>query len=150
MLIEPATLEDISYLCHLQRLEARGADGLGFVPRTAYEDTINQARGGQILVATENEDRVGFIYSAANFAGVTKIYQVAVQDAARRLEMGTALVDAVTDVNGWLLSLRCWENLPAIQFWQDLGFTVGGVDRTPNKRKSPVIRFHKVIGGLWV
>jgi len=101
-------------------------------------------------VATENEDRVGFIYSAANFAGVTKIYQVAVQDDARRLEIGTALVDAVTDVNGWLLSLRCRENLPAIQFWQDLGFTVGGVDRTPNKRKSPVIRFHKVIGGLWV
>ena len=150
MLIEPATLEDISYLCHLQRLEARGADGLGFVPRTAYEDTINQARGGQILVATENEDRVGFIYSAANSAGVTKIYQVAVQDDARRLEIGTALVDSVTDVNGWLLSLRCRENLPAIQFWQDLGFTVGGVDRTPNKRKSPVIRFHKVIGGLWV
>ena len=147
--IVKATLGDIGYICGLQRIEARGADSLGFIPRGAYEDEVEGRRSGDVLVGVENGDLVGFIYATHNVAGVTRVQQVAVQDDARRLEIGTQLVDAVTGENDWLLSLRCRENLPAVEFWRNLGFEVQGVDRPPTKRKQGVVRFQKVVGGLW-
>ena len=147
--IAQATLADVDYVCHLQRIEANSLDSIGFVPRMGYEKEIDGRRHGSILVARENGDEVGFIYATHNRSGITKIQQIAVQDDARRLEIGTVLVDAVTNPNDWLMTLRCRENLPSANFWRELGFMVNGTDRTPTKRKQGVLQFQKVIGGLW-
>lgn len=145
--MELATLADVDYLCHLQRIEANREDSIGFIPRLGYEREVMR---GNILIARENGDSVGFIYATHNRAGVTRIQQLAVQDDARRLEIGTQLVTAVTKANDWLISLRCRANLPAVTFWEELMFKVTSVDATPTKRKQPVLRFQKVVGGLWI
>jgi GNAT superfamily N-acetyltransferase len=142
-----ATPEDIEYICHLQRIEANGLDSVGFLPKMAFEREIDA--GGRILIGRENGDEVGYIYATRNRHGVTKIQQVLVQDDARRLEIGSTLVDAVTSPNDWLLSLRCRENLPAVQFWKDMGFQIMELDTSPKRRGFGVYRFQKVIGGLW-
>ena len=147
--ITPATLEDIDYICHLQRIEANRQDSIGFLPRIAYEKEIINRGHGLLLIGRENDDEVGFIYATRNTSGITRIQQVSVQDDARRLEIGTVLVDAVTDPNDWLMTLRCRENLPSVGFWKDLGFTVESIDETPTVRKQRVLGFQKVIGGLW-
>jgi len=148
--IQVASLRDVKYMCHLQRVEANREDSIGFIPRVCYEDEIEGRRHGALLVARENGDEVGFIYATRNRAGVTHIQQVAVQDDARRLEIGTELVDAVVRPTDWLLSLRCRETLPAVEFWRNLGFTLESIDTTPTKRKAHVLRFSKVTGGLWL
>ena len=144
--IASATSKDVAYICHLQRIEANGLDSVGFLPRVAFEREI--AANGLILISRENDDEVGYIYATRNRHGVTRIQQVVVQDDARRLEIGSALVDAVTAPHDWLLSLRCRENLPAVQFWKDRGFQVVAIDSTPTRRGVGVYRFQKVIGGL--
>ena len=146
--ITSATSQDIDYICHLQRIEANGLDSVGFLPRVAFEREI--AKGGRILIGRENEDEVGYIYATQNHHGITKIQQVVVQDDARRLEIGSKFVDAVTSPHDWLLSLRCRENLPAVQFWKDMGFEVVELDTTPKRRGFGVYRFQKIIGGLWM
>ena len=149
MEISKATLADVDYMCHLQRIEANREDSIGFVPRMGYEKEIDGRRHGLILIGRENDDEIGFIYATRNTAGVTTIQQVAVQDDARRLEIGTALVGAVPRPNDWLVTLRCRQNLPSVDFWKDLGFEIHGIDNTPTKRKQGVLLFQKVIGGLW-
>jgi len=145
--IIPATSQDIDYICHLQRIEANGLDSVGFLPRMAFEKEI--AADGLILIGRENDDEVGYIYATRNRHGITKIQQVVVQDDARRLEIGSSLVDAVTSPHDWLLSLRCRENLPSVRFWEDMGFEIVSLDTTPKRRGFGVYRFQKVIGGLW-
>jgi GNAT superfamily N-acetyltransferase len=147
--IETATLQDIDYLCHLQRIEANRDDAIGFLPKVAYENEIRGIRHGTILVARENDDEVGFLYATHNRHGVTHIQQVAVQDDARRLDIGGQLVGAVTRTNDWLVSLRCREGLPSVDFWTALGFEVNNIDHTPTKRKRPVLHLQKIVGGLW-
>ena len=146
--IASATSKDVAYICHLQRIEANGLDSVGFLPRVAFEREI--AADGLILIGRENDDEVGYIYATRNRHGITKIQQVVVQDDARRLEIGSALVDAVTSPYDWLLSLRCRENLPSVRFWEDMGFEIVSLDTTPKRRGFGVYRFQKVIGGLWL
>ena len=146
--IRKATHPDIDYICHLQRIECNRQGSIGWLPKMAYEKEINA--GGELLIGTENDDEVGFIYATHNAHGVTRIQQIVVQDDARRLEIGSQLVDEVIRPIDWCVSLRCRFNLPSVNFWDELGFQVMEIDRTPNKRKTGVVQFNKIVGGLWV
>ena len=142
----PATLEDVDYLCHLQRIEANREDALGFLPKSVYEREI-QSRG-TILLARENGDEVGFIYATHNRHGITTVQQVGVQEDARRLEIGTQLVEASIRENDFLVKLRCRKGLPSVSFWESQGFDI--VDLVESGRRGPVYKFQKMIGGLWM
>lgn len=143
MELSSATLTDVDYLCHLQRIEANREDSLGFLPRVVYEREIDN-----ILVARENDDLVGFIYATHNRHGITTVQQVGVQDDARRLEIGTQLVDASLRPNDYLVKLRCREGLPSVKFWESNGFEI--TDLVDSGRRGQVYKFQKVIGGLWL
>ena len=145
MTIIQATSDDIDYLCHLQHIEANRGDGLGFLPRVVYEREIEA--GGVIKIAMENGDRVGFVYATQNRHGITTIQQVGVQDDARRLEIGSKLVDAAIRPNDFLVKLRCRKGLPSVDFWRASGFQE--TDLVESGRRGPVYKFQKVIGGLW-
>lgn len=149
MEIARATVKDIDYICHLQKIEANREDSIGFVPRDGYLKEIDGRRNGLILIGRENNDEIGFVYATQNNAGITRIQQIAVQDDARRSEIGTVLVNSVARPNDWLITLRCRENLPAVSFWENLDFEIYGIDHTPTKRKKGVLNFQKVIGGIW-
>jgi len=144
--VSPATLEDVDYLCHLQRIEANREDALGFLPKSVYEREI-QSRG-TILLARENGDEVGFIYATHNRHGITTVQQVGVQEDARRLEIGTQLVEASIRENDFLVKLRCRKGLPSVSFWESQGFDI--VDLVESGRRGPVYKFQKMIGGLWM
>ena len=144
--VSSATLEDVDYLCHLQRIEANREDALGFLPKSVYEREI-QSRG-TILLARENGDEVGFIYATHNRHGITTVQQVGVQEDARRLEIGTQLVEASIRENDFLVKLRCRKGLPSVSFWESQGFDI--VDLVESGRRGPVYKFQKMIGGLWM
>jgi len=144
--VSPATLEDVDYLCHLQRIEANREDELGFLPKSVYEREI-QSRG-TILLARENGDEVGFVYATHNRHGITTVQQVGVQEDARRLEIGTQLVEASIRENDFLVKLRCRKGLPSVSFWESQGFDI--VDLVESGRRGPVYKFQKMIGGLWM
>ena len=149
--VSPATLEDVDYLCHLQRIEANREDALGFLPKSVYEREI-QSRG-TILLARENGDEVGFVYATHNRHGITTVQQVGVQEVgvqedARRLEIGTQLVEASIRENDFLVKLRCRKGLPSVSFWESQGFDI--VDLVESGRRGPVYKFQKMIGGLWM
>ena len=155
-----ATLADIPYIDSLRRQEG---EAIGFVPIQGYEMEIDGRRGGDIFICWENGDPVGFVYATHNRAGVTHIQQVAIQEDARRLARATALVEAATKNTDYLVSLRCAADLEATDFWQSLGFTLTdhvapksaygrGKDKAtqPTRRKRDILRFQKVVGGLWL
>ena len=146
MEVTPATLRDVDYICHLQRIEASREDSLGFLPRSVYTREVESY--GTILIARENGDEVGFIYATHNRHGITTVQQVGVQDDARRLEIGTTLVEASVRENDFLVKLRCRQGLPSVSFWASQGFNI--VDLVESGRRGPVYKFQKIIGGLWI
>lgn len=158
--IRQATMADIRYIDHLR---AKESDAVGFIPKQRYEMEIDGRRGGTMLVALENNDHVGFLYATHNRAGVTHIQQIAIQEDARRLERATALVSACQKHSDWLISCRCAADLESTQFWNALGFQIldrvppksvygRGKDKStlPTRRKREILRFQKVVGGLWL
>ncbi len=124
---------------------------------------IDGRRGGSIVLCLENDEPCGFVYATHNLALVTHIQQIAVQRDARRLEHGTALIESITRSNDWLLSCRCAADLESTAFWQALGFqlydhvspkSVYGRGKNkatlPTRRKRDILRFQKVVQGLWI
>ena len=159
-MIRPAILADLPYIDHLR---AKESEAIGFIPIQRYEMEINRERLDSLLVSEENGDLVGFLYATHNRAGVTHIQQVAIQEDARRLDRATALVEAVTRDNDWLVSCRCAADLDSIHFWEALGFSYTGIvdpksvygrgkDKAtlPTRRKRRIQQFQKVVGGLWL
>lgn len=160
MEVRRATLADIPYIEHLRRKES---EAVGFIPVQRYEMEIDGRRHGSILLAIENGDPVGFLYATHNCTGVTHIQQVAVQEDARRADRATALVNAAQKERDWLISLRVAADLEAVGFWAALGFELDtrvapksaygrGKDKatSPTRRRRQILRFQKVVGGLWL
>ena len=158
--VRKATLSDLKYVEHLRRLEG---EAVGFIPYQRYEMEVDGRRGGSIYLAWENGDPVGFVYATHNRTGVTHIQQVAVQEDARRMERATALVEAAQKERDWLVTLRCAADLEATHFWEALGFILDshvspksvygrGKEKAtlPTRRQRTILRFQKVVGGLWL
>ena len=158
--IRRATLQDLPYIEHLRRIES---EAVGFIPIQRYEMEIEGSRHGSVLVCLENNDHVGFLYATHNQAGVTHIQQIAIQEDARRMTRASALVRAAQTPRDYLISLRCAADLEATKFWEVLGFQLldvvlpkSGYGRgkhkstLPTRRKRPILRFQKVVGGLWL
>ena len=160
MEIRKATLRDITYI---DCLRAQESEAVGFIPKARYEMEIDGRRGGSILLCFENKDPVGFVYATHNSRGVTHIQQVAIQKDARRLMHGKALIEAIIREKDWLISCRCAADLESTAFWESLGFELldhvlpksvygRGRDKAtlPTRRKRDILRFQKVVGGLWL
>ena len=145
--IRAATPIDLAYIDNLQRIEVNGPDSVGFIPWSRHE---KEAMNGGIHLAFDNDEPTGFVYATHNRHGVTRIQQIVVQEDARRTERATALVEAAIRENDWLVSLRCAEDLGAVEFWPAIGFERVEVDDRPNKRKRKVLKFQKIVGGIWM
>lgn len=139
MIVRPATSADLRYIDSLRRHEQ---ERVGFLPLSRYERETESQRG-TLLVGVEGGDRVGFIFWTPGWP-IARIQQLAIQDDARRMERGTALVQAVADRiphhNG--LTCRCREDIEGREFWRALGFAE--IRREPGgRRKIPLIRFYR-------
>lgn len=125
----------------LEHLSGQHKHELGFLPRLAYSQAVGL---GRVFLCFENGEPCGYaIHGPAK--RVTKIYQVVVTDDCRRVEHGTALVEAIRLVadgeRAHELSCHVAEDLEAIQFWNQIGFRIVGERCRRQDRKRKQFRF---------
>ena len=150
MVISRATLADLPYIVHLAKIEDQC---LGFVPSTRYEFTINEqgTKTCVINVLKENNQHLGFVYAGITpDKNITKIYQIAVQQDARRLTFATALVDSVTLESTDFITLRCATDLESNRFWTALDFEEGRLLQGGKTRNRKIQQYYKTTGGLYL
>lgn len=110
----------------LDHLANRHKHELGFLPLKAYEQAIALNR---VFLCFENGEPCGYLIHGPG-KEETKIYQVVVAEDSRRIEHGTALVDAARMIadraNAHILSCHVAEDLAAVRFWQAIGLHITG------------------------
>lgn len=114
-------------------LMARDSNALGFVPRGRFAERIEH---GQVLPAWDNGQLAGYILIGRPRDWL-HIHQTAIQQDARRLQHGQALVDRAMAVARGAgcqgIGLRCAVDLPSNAFWMSLGFSLVSTIRGNNK-----------------
>lgn len=155
--IRPATLDDVTYITSLGKREF---EAIGFISASAYEgaivrDSLYARPNNRIWIADADGDPVGFLYATPGRMGSSlKVVQVCVQDDARRLEFGSALVaeaERYADViqrSG--VSLRVATDLEASRFWEAEGYGLLGLE-AGGKRRGRVLerRYKRLPCGLF-
>jgi N-acetylglutamate synthase-like GNAT family acetyltransferase len=159
MEIIDATIADIKYI---DCLRAKESEALGFIPKVRYEMEITGERGGDIILAKENGDLVGFSYITYGTPFSAKIQQIAIQKDARRMERATELIDEIAKrakLHGCAeIGCRCAEDLEANIFWEMLGFekVSAGVGKSVYSkgkaklgRRGRYINIYRKLSGLY-
>lgn len=125
-------MNDAELLKYADHLQKSCYQAVGFLPRQALSEYIER---GQIIPASEGGEPCGFMTffdgrngkRPKNDPHTIRIYQIAIQDDARRIYHGTGLISrllyhaALNDFTR--LGLWCATDLPANAFWRALGFT---------------------------
>lgn len=124
--VVPAPPDAPEFSKFLDHLQAQNKHALGFLPFIALRQAIEL---GRVFLCYENDEPAGYVIHGPGKRH-TKIYQVCVAEDARRIEHGTALIEAVKAVanhhRAHDLTLHCAEDLPANSFWNALGFEPAG------------------------
>lgn len=129
-----ATLGDLKYVEHLSSKESFA---VGFVPKPAYESAITGEKFGKrwsktcndrLWIISENDDPVGFLL--ASFGQRGRVTQIAIQEDARLLERGRALLSAFEDEAASrgtdLTHAACAADLPSNAFWEAMEYRLVG------------------------
>lgn len=133
MLIRDAISADLKYIRCLQKQESFA---LGWIPEQIFERVWQTnpklARySGWILLCEVNLQPVGFVFCTPHSQSqYGRIYQLAVQEDARRYEYGTFLADIAHQLvckHGSGTVLRCAAELPANHFWEMIGWNLIGI-----------------------
>lgn len=128
IVVRTTTPEDWAYIDALQKADA---DKVGFLQRRTWDDYV---WGGQrrfmTFLCLVGGAPIGYVLLTPG-RGVNqpaRIQQVVIQQDARRLEYGTALVAVCIDFCETFersgIALRCRADLQANWFWGALGFTL--------------------------
>lgn len=132
---------DLKYLMHLQN---RWANNIGFLPRPALERYL---RTRQTLIVLENDDPAGYLNWTFTRKGLVRIIQVAIEPELLRTTLGTKVMRHIerAAVRGKCSALRLSSrtNLPANQFWPQLGFQPTAIFHRPTNRGLPLIEWTK-------
>ena len=127
--ITVATDRDLNYVISLQR---RFADQLGFLTKQTIVEYIGR---NQIWIEHENDQPCGYLIFATHKCRpqfvrdptTLRIYQTAIQLDAQRELHGTSITKALQKYAQRLkfrrIHLWCASDLPAIKFWNDIGYT---------------------------
>tara|TARA_R110002020_G_scaffold51408_1_gene145481 strand:- start:20 stop:517 length:498 start_codon:yes stop_codon:yes gene_type:complete len=130
MKVRLAEINDLKYIHSLSKTES---NALGFIPNTAYEAAITGEKTGKrwsntcndkLWLCEENGDKVGFLLMS--FGRWSKVNQIAIQEDARRIERGKALIDAGMK-HGQSRGIQdfacgCADDLASNQFWKGVGW----------------------------
>ena len=139
--IKSAQEGDMKYIIHLLKLER---ETIGFLPKTVYEEEIDMQRKSITLdICFENGDPVGFLYANHGKNGMMKVYQICIQEDARRHERATALLEKSITKRDNYITLRCAEDLEANLFWESLDFEVINKLNANNKRNRCIYVYEK-------
>ncbi|MFC1567345.1 GNAT family N-acetyltransferase [Thermodesulfobacteriota bacterium] len=133
MIVRKATLKDLKYIESLSKKESKA---IGFIPKVRYEAAILGKRihektqptcNDRIYVCSENSDLVGFVLgSKGNAGGLAKIAQIAIQEDARLITRGKALLNALIEHREskgiYSFHCGCADDLESNLFWRAMGW----------------------------
>jgi len=161
--IRLATEGDMKYI---ESLANKEGFSIGFVPRQAYEGAITGVKAGKrwsdvctdrLWVVEENGDDVGFLL--ASFGNEASVQQIAIQEDARLLTRGKALLSAFEDESLRrgieVMRAGCANDLPSNAFWEAMGYRAWGVRKgihfgTKKRSKRDVTVWKKTHSQLWL
>lgn len=135
MIVQKASLDDLSYIISLSNKESRA---LGFIPKVAYESAIlgkkpsvhrwSDICNDKIFLCKENNDPVGFLMMS--YGKTAKINQICIQEDARLFERGKALLKAAiahgNSIGIFNYACGCADDLESNSFWLAMGFDFVG------------------------
>jgi GNAT superfamily N-acetyltransferase len=148
--VRDATVADLRYIVSLAKREY---EAIGFIPSSRYEGTVTRcgehARPGAWLWIAEAEgEPIGFALGSNGVpGGSVKVLQLCVQEDARRLDFGTAIVTEAEAVAGAIqrpgVSLAVAADLEASRFWEANGYGLLRLEEGGRKRKRVLERRYK-------
>lgn len=116
-------------------------DQLGFIPRAGVE---RHAKLERLIVARWNSDLAGFVLFGGKWDH-NRIFQLYVEPKLRRRGIGTALVERVRlwgarrGVPTTVARVR--DDLPAVSFWESIGWQPTEIARGGARRGRSVVTF---------
>lgn len=129
-IIRKANSDDLKYILGLSNKEGHA---VGFIPKPAYEAAITGIKRGKrwsltcndkLWVAEENGDLVGYLM--ASFGKIVKVNQICIQEDARKIERGKALIDVLEEyssgIGKYQFGCGCADDLESNIFWTALGW----------------------------
>jgi len=135
MNIRLANLEDLKYIDSLSKKESKS---IGFIPKARYEAAIVGRRlkekekptcNDKLLICYENDEPVGFLIASNGkdvATKVAKVHQICIQEDARLIERGKALlnywIDFCSKIGIFDYSCGCAEDLDSNLFWKAMGW----------------------------
>ena len=138
--------EQRTALLFVRSERSRNTDSLGFIP---WNGVLRHHENRKLAVCYRNSDLVGFIlWGGSN--GVCRVFQLCVRTDARRVEHGRALarlVERWAEDRRWsIVRARVAADLPAVSFWEAIGFRINEIGPGGTRRGRIVLTFQKVVG----
>ena len=131
----------------IKALADRHRKDIGFVLAPAIRASISE---GALWVAKDGPEVVGFVRFHHRLDGVTKLYEVCVLENARGRGVGRLLIGAIREqallAGQHAIVLKCPEDLPANEFYRQLGFEDAGLEQ--GKRRRLRIWRLRIAGGV--
>lgn len=158
---------------YIEMLRRREGSALGFVPKDRYLSVLEERESygrrrwlyERLWLAEDNGDPTGFCYASfPSRTGITKLWQVCVQEDARRWHRALLLVSAVeaeARARGMQrIEARVAADLEANLFWRAAGYELGAdtvstfLNRSIAKSGRVILVYNKEISepmqsGLW-
>lgn len=135
-----------SWIVGLMKTES---EAIGFIPSTSVRCQYI-SKGRYILQRDEYGRRVGYILHGAIKYGRTVVISQAVIDYDKRLKgygekAANELICKAQSIGASSITLRCASDLPAICFWQSLGFQVIDVFPGGKSRNRMIVKFVRLL-----
>jgi GNAT superfamily N-acetyltransferase len=163
-----ATPSDWLYIDSLRKKEG---NALGFIPKDAYISVLSGApvdgrrryEYQRLWLIRDNDDPTGYVYASFVWP-MASVWQIVVQEDARRWERATKLLQQVEHhamANGMQgIKARVADDLEAVLFWEASGYTAAastnstylnqGPSKSGRKITTWVKRFQPLLDGLLV
>jgi GNAT superfamily N-acetyltransferase len=134
-------METTDFICGLMK---QNTDALGFIPNTTIRDRF-VAREWYILQRDECGKPVGYLlHGSVRYGQPCYVSQHCIELDKRLRGYGAQAVQVLIDrcqrVGASSIYLRCGEDLPALQFWQALGFQVLEIIPGGERRQRMIVR----------
>lgn len=143
--IKLATLNDLPFILSASKT---AREQIGFVPSPKLAWLCER---NQVALSVANGDLVGFVVHGRT-APLIKIWQIWMRPDARRIEYATQLVQHVvqttTKHDAFAIQLRCATDLPALAFWESLGFSCQKRLKGGNKRSRTIAQMRRQLTTL--
>lgn len=125
-------------------LMAENTDALGFIPNTTLK-TRYIAKSRYVLQADERGRTVGYLlYGALRYGQPVVIAQSCIQYEKRLRGYGEKafleLLRRCRLAGASSIHLRCADDLPAVQFWQSLGFQILKIEPGGARRGRMIVK----------